>query len=83
MHHHTPVSRRRLMAGALGLGTLGALAPLRSALAADFKALVCVFLYGGNDGMNTVVPMDATRYGDYARVRAGLALLKEQHTACV
>ena len=74
MHHHTPVSRRRLMAGALGLGTLGALAPLRSALAADFKALVCVFLYGGNDGMNTVVPMDATRYGDYARVRAGLAL---------
>lgn len=74
MHHHTPVSRRRLMAGALGLGTLGALAPLRSALAADFKALVGVFLYGGNDGMNTVVPMDATRYGDYARVRAGLAL---------
>lgn len=74
MHHHTPVSRRRLMAGALGLGTLGALAPLRSALAADFKALVCVFLYGGNDGMNTVVPMDATRYTDYARVRAGLAL---------
>lgn len=74
MHHHTPVSRRRLMAGALGLGTLGALAPLRSALAADFKALVCVFLYGGNDGMNTVVPMDATRYADYARVRAGLAL---------
>ncbi|MCF8206666.1 MAG: DUF1501 domain-containing protein [Methylotenera sp.] len=74
MHHHTPVSRRRLMAGALGLGTLGALAPLRSALAGDFKALGGVFLYGGNDGMNTVVPMDATRYGDYARVRAGLAL---------
>ena len=74
MHHHSPVSRRRLLAGALGLGTVGALAPLRSALAADFKALVCVFLYGGNDGMNTVVPMDATRHADYARVRGGLAL---------
>lgn len=72
-HHHSP-SRRRLLAGALGLGTLGALAPLRPARAADFKALVCVFLYGGNDGMNTVVPMDSTRYADYARVRAGLAL---------
>lgn len=74
MHHHPTPSRRRLLAGALGLGTLGALAPLRVACAADFKALVCVFLYGGNDGMNTVVPMDATRHADYARVRAGLAL---------
>jgi len=72
-HHHSP-NRRRLLAGALGLGTLAALAPLRPARAADFKALVCIFLYGGNDGMNTVVPMDATRYADYARVRAGLAL---------
>lgn len=72
-HHHAP-SRRRLLAGALGLGTLSALAPLRVARAADFKALVCVFLYGGNDGMNCVVPMDTTRYGDYAKVRAGLAL---------
>lgn len=72
-HHHSP-GRRRLLAGALGLGGLAALAPLRTARAADFKALVCVFLYGGNDGMNSVVPMDATRYADYAKVRAGLAL---------
>lgn len=75
-HHHHPHSpgRRRLLAGALGLGSLAALAPLRSAMAADFKALVCVFLYGGNDAMNMVVPLDTTRYNDYARVRAGLAL---------
>lgn len=75
-HHsqHLAPSRRRLLAGALGLGGLAALAPLRLAHAADFKALVCVFLYGGNDGMNTVVPMDASRYADYAKVRAGLAL---------
>ncbi|MCY4755243.1 DUF1501 domain-containing protein [Pelomonas aquatica] len=72
-HQHS-ASRRRLLAGALGLGGLAALAPLRLARAADFKALVCVFLYGGNDGMNTVVPMDAGRYADYAKVRAGLAL---------
>jgi len=72
-HHHSP-GRRRLLAGALGLGSLAALAPLRQARAADFKALVCIFLYGGNDGMNTVVPMDTERYTAYAKVRAGLAL---------
>ena len=76
MSHHHPHSpgRRRLLASALGLGSLAALAPLRSAQAADFKALVCIFLYGGNDGMNTVVPMDSERYSAYAKVRANLAL---------
>ena len=44
--------------------------------AADFKALVCVFLEGGNDGNNTVVPVDSTRFAQYttARSAAGLAL---------
>jgi uncharacterized protein (DUF1501 family) len=42
----------------------------------DYKALVCVFLAGGNDGNNMVVPMDQTWYDDYATVRAssGLAI---------
>lgn len=44
------------------------------ALAADYKALVCVFGYGGNDGMNMVVPTDATRHAQYAAVRGDLAL---------
>ena len=35
---------------------------------------MCIFLYGGNDGLNTVVPTDATRYGQYAAVRQALAL---------
>ncbi len=30
--------------------------------ASDYKALVCVFLYGGNDGLNTIVPTDGSRY---------------------
>jgi len=58
--------------GTVGLGSL-LLAP-RPAWAADYKALVCLFLYGGNDGLNTVVPTDATRHGQYAAVRGGLAL---------
>lgn len=44
----------------------------------DYKALVCVFLGGGNDGNNMVVPLDDQGYGDYAGVRspAGLAIAK-------
>jgi uncharacterized protein (DUF1501 family) len=51
-----------------------------NALAAsgDYAALVCLFLFGGNDGNNTIVPMDATRYAAYSAVRGagagGLAL---------
>ena len=42
----------------------------------SYKALVCVFLGGGNDGNNLVVPLDEEGYGSYAAVRsaAGLAL---------
>jgi uncharacterized protein (DUF1501 family) len=60
--------------GVAGLGGLAALAPMRTARAADYKALVCVFLYGGNDGCNTVVPTDATRHQQYSAVRGALAL---------
>ncbi len=72
-HQYRP-SRRQLLAGALGLGGAAALAPFQLARAADFKALVCIFLYGGNDGTNTVVPLDAGRYKSYSDVRGKLAL---------
>ena len=64
-----------LAGSTLGAGTLGSLllAP-RPAYAANYKALVCVFLYGGNDGLNTIVPSDNTRYGLYSGVRKSLAL---------
>ena len=35
----------------------------------DYKALVCVFLFGGNDGNNTLIPLDAAGYGQYAAIR--------------
>jgi uncharacterized protein (DUF1501 family) len=37
--------------------------------AGDYKALVCVFMFGGNDGNNTVIPIDSTGYAQYAAVR--------------
>lgn len=68
-----------LKAGALTSGGLAArLAPIAAlGLAAgahaqsapDYKALVCVFLYGGVDGNNLVIPGDSAGYAQYARVR--------------
>jgi uncharacterized protein (DUF1501 family) len=63
------------LASALGAGTVGnLLLSAKPAYAADYKALVCVFLYGGNDGMNMIVPSDNARYNQYAGVRKGLAI---------
>ncbi|HWN37233.1 MAG TPA: DUF1501 domain-containing protein [Gammaproteobacteria bacterium] len=40
----------------------------------DYRALVCVFLFGGNDSFNMLVPRSAAEYGAYATSRAGLAV---------
>jgi uncharacterized protein (DUF1501 family) len=60
------------------LGTLAGTAAWspwsQAAGAGDYKALVAVFLYGGNDANNTLVPLDATRYAQYATARGPLAL---------
>jgi uncharacterized protein (DUF1501 family) len=45
-----------------------------SALQTDFKALVCLFLAGGNDSNNLIVPIDPTTYAAYASGRGALAL---------
>jgi len=55
---------------ALNLAAIGEAAALT---ATDYKALVCVFLYGGNDYGNTVLPVDNANYARYAAIRAGLA----------
>ncbi len=40
----------------------------------DYKALVCVFMFGGNDANNLIVPLNSSDYANYAKIRAGLAL---------
>ena len=37
----------------------------------DYKALVCIFMYGGNDNHNTVVPLDAASHAAYVAARGG------------
>jgi uncharacterized protein (DUF1501 family) len=58
---------------AAGLRPFGALNSLAQS-ATDYKALVCVFLFGGNDANNTLVPFDTTGYGSYFSARGPLAL---------
>jgi len=40
----------------------------------NYKALVCVFLFGGNDGHNMVVPQSAAAFNAYKSIRGSLAL---------
>lgn len=63
------------------LGATGAMAKFgeMNALAAgssNYQALVCVFLLGGNDGHNTVVPITTAQqnYNAYQKARGGLAI---------
>ena len=58
------------MAGVRDFGLVNALAQTTPS---DYRALVCVFLNGGNDGNNTVVPTD-DRYTLYSNERAGAGL---------
>jgi uncharacterized protein (DUF1501 family) len=78
-------SRREFLRTASALSVAGSATPLVLNLAAmsaasaqtmpsDFKALVCVFLYGGNDHSNTIVPFDNASYQLYAQSRTNLAL---------
>jgi len=57
----------------LGLRPFGALNAL-AGTQPDYKALVCIFLYGGNDANNMVVPFDTKGYANYSSIRADLAL---------
>jgi uncharacterized protein (DUF1501 family) len=83
-HQHSPHRRGflKLSAGlaslglmSMGLGlSLGLPRTARAAQAADYKALVCVYLFGGNDGNNLIVPLDSARYSAYQSIRGNLAL---------
>ncbi len=82
------ISRRRFL-GELSCSAVGA-ASLLSSLSSlklmgagvhagsdepsDYKALVCLFLAGGNDSFNMLVPRQSTAYQEYAAVRDNLAL---------
>jgi uncharacterized protein (DUF1501 family) len=52
---------------AINLAALGEAAAFNAG--SDYKALVCVFLYGGSDYANTLIPADAASYAAYQTIR--------------
>jgi uncharacterized protein (DUF1501 family) len=79
--------RRQLLAALGGAGLYSQFGQLRLAQAAamdslprakgggeDYKALVCVFLDGGNDNVNTIIPRDAATHALYSAARPNLRL---------
>jgi len=84
-------SRRAFLKRASALGMAGVAAPwainllsiaeAAAATATDYKALVCVFLYGGNDYANTLIPYDAANYALYQQFRPTLAYARDALTA--
>ena len=89
----TDASRRAFLQRSSMLAMAGAAAPwalnlaamseAAAATATDYKALVCVFLYGGNDYGNTLVPYDDARYALYQGMRPTLAYTQAQLAATV
>ncbi|MBL8222468.1 MAG: DUF1501 domain-containing protein, partial [Bryobacterales bacterium] len=59
------------------LGMINALAQSTT----DYKALVCIFMFGGNDSNNTVLPY-SSQYPQYAAVRGSLAIPQAQILQC-
>src|SRR5882672_4971287 len=70
------------------LGLVNAMVQQQPDVAADYKALVCIFLNGGTDCNNMVIPFDdytnatggTTSGYDNVRTGSGLAVLKTQLT---
>ncbi|HEX4509387.1 MAG TPA: DUF1501 domain-containing protein [Burkholderiaceae bacterium] len=81
----TPSNRRRFLGSCTALGASATAAPWLAQLAAlgagsaatparaggasGYKALVCLFFYGGNDAFNTVLPTDAPSWAAYLAAR--------------
>jgi uncharacterized protein (DUF1501 family) len=92
MDHNFENTRRKFLrqlgvASAFGLASpLSALAKLKSINSilsspppppfGNYKAIVCVFLHGGNDSYNMLIPNTLTEYTDYFNTRSNLALLQ-------
>jgi len=85
-----PITRRKFFGqascAAVGTSTLlsslvnlkgmaaAAIANSTSLVDPEFKALVCIFMSGGNDSYNMLMPRDTSEYADYAATRSNIAI---------
>ena len=84
-------SRREFLRRASALSVAGTAAPwalnlaaigeAAAATATDYKALVCIFLFGGNDYANTLPPYDQASWNAYSTQRSTLATPRDEISA--
>jgi len=90
MRNSNKISRRKFLgqASCAGLGYLSLASTLTSLKAMnaaaisnssvlssnDYKAIVVLFKFGGNDSFNTLIPYDAANYAEYQNARGNVAL---------
>ena len=71
------ITRRTFVKSIGTVGVTSGFIPLLSAKCTDlppgndYKALVCIFLQGGNDSFNMLIPSDLSLYNEYADARKG------------
>ena len=80
-NNHSNLTRRGLLKNTAALAlqrvsipmatSLGLMADAAAQSANDYKALVCIFLYGANDHYNTVIPYDVATHTNYYNIRKG------------
>ncbi len=58
---------------ALNLASIGSAS---AQVAGGYRAVVCLFLFGGNDHTNTIIPYDQTEYNEYFNSRPDIALMR-------
>jgi uncharacterized protein (DUF1501 family) len=56
------------------LGRLNMIHALAAEPSSGYQALVCIFLFGGNDSNNLIVPNDTAGHQNYGTIRQNLAL---------
>jgi uncharacterized protein (DUF1501 family) len=73
------MNRRHFLKSLAAAGTTpllpGFLSPAMAVDTTGYKALVCIFLFGGNDSHNMVVPYTTAEYNGYSAARGGPAEL--------
>ncbi len=62
----------------LNLNLIGKLAADEVPEGDDYRALVCVFLAGGNDSFNMLVPQGVSEYEEYSGIRQNLAIPRDR-----
>lgn len=80
MKNKEMISRRNFLQLSASAGLLAGLSRFQAEAAtqSDYKALVCLFMFGGNDGHNVIVPTAPAQYSAYQQARGALAMPPNQ-----